>query len=85
MEIGTAEWHAGIQTNSESNTPCADSDLGPRLEDSGTSKDLPTLKPRVEGRNETLNFPGRGRILRLRPLSKTNFGASVNDVPHFST
>ncbi|GBM74386.1 hypothetical protein AVEN_161280-1 [Araneus ventricosus] len=44
--------NAGIQTRSKSNTSCADSNLGPRLEGSGTSKDLPTLRPRIEGRNE---------------------------------
>ncbi|GBN90879.1 hypothetical protein AVEN_37182-1 [Araneus ventricosus] len=67
-------WHsgiAGIQTNSKSNTSCADSKLGPRLDGSCTSKDLPTLRLRVEGRNETRNLPCRGRggwvgrILRL--------------------
>ncbi|GBN53922.1 hypothetical protein AVEN_37960-1 [Araneus ventricosus] len=38
-------------------TQSADSNLRPRLEGSGTSKDLPTLGPRVESRNETRNPP----------------------------
>ncbi|GBN70007.1 hypothetical protein AVEN_158782-1, partial [Araneus ventricosus] len=79
----------GIQTNSKSNTLCADSNLGHRLEGSGTSKYLPTLRPRVEGKNETRNLPRRGRggveFCDFEPCLKTNFGASVNDVPHFST
>ncbi|GBN64040.1 hypothetical protein AVEN_158701-1, partial [Araneus ventricosus] len=35
--------------------------LRPRFEGSGTSKDLSTLGPRVEGRNETRNLPCGGR------------------------
>ncbi|GBO15187.1 hypothetical protein AVEN_72687-1 [Araneus ventricosus] len=54
--------NAEIQMISKSQTSCADSNLGPRLEDSGTSKDLPTLRPRFEGRNETRNLPRRGRV-----------------------
>ncbi|GBN86166.1 hypothetical protein AVEN_58163-1 [Araneus ventricosus] len=49
---------AGIPTNSKSNTSCADSNLGPRLEGSGTSKDLPTLRPRVEGRKSKIRRVG---------------------------
>ncbi|GBM85600.1 hypothetical protein AVEN_38371-1 [Araneus ventricosus] len=52
---------AGIQTNSKSNSSCVDSNLGPRCEGSGLSKDLPTLRPRVDCRNETLSLPLRGR------------------------
>ncbi|GBN18409.1 Neuropeptide-like 1 [Araneus ventricosus] len=51
----------GIQKNSKSKTSSADSNLGPRCEASGTSKDLPTLKPIFEGRNETSNLPCEGR------------------------
>ncbi|GBM89837.1 hypothetical protein AVEN_72136-1 [Araneus ventricosus] len=53
--------NAGIQRNSKYNTSCADSNLEPRCEASGTSKDLPTLRPRVEGGNETRNPPRRRR------------------------
>ncbi|GBL83969.1 hypothetical protein AVEN_145625-1 [Araneus ventricosus] len=73
MEISIAEWQCW---NSKSNTSCADSNLGPRLEGSGTSNDLPTLRPHVEGRNETRNLPRRGRgegvgrILRHGTLSQ---------------
>ncbi|GBM01076.1 hypothetical protein AVEN_121727-1 [Araneus ventricosus] len=90
MKIGIAEWQCW---NSKSNTSCVDSNLGPRLEGSGTSKALSTLKSRVEGRNETRNLPRRGRggwvsewveFCDFEPCLKTNFGASVNDVPHFS-
>ncbi|GBM94165.1 hypothetical protein AVEN_165789-1 [Araneus ventricosus] len=38
----------GIPTNSKSNTSCADFNLGPRYDGSGTSKDLPRLGPRDE-------------------------------------
>ncbi|GBN72205.1 hypothetical protein AVEN_117733-1 [Araneus ventricosus] len=91
MEIGIAEWHnAGIQTNSKSNTSCADSNLAPRLEGRGTSKDLPTLRPRVEGRNESFSITrigeeGEVEFCDCEPCLKTDLGASVNDVPHFST
>ncbi|GBM81017.1 hypothetical protein AVEN_138287-1 [Araneus ventricosus] len=84
--------NAGVQTNSKSNTSCADSNLGPRLEDSDTSKDRPTLRPRVEGRNGTRNlsvWEEEGlewvEFCDFESCLKTNFGASVNDVPHFST
>ncbi|GBN00684.1 hypothetical protein AVEN_91399-1 [Araneus ventricosus] len=35
--------------------------LGALLEGVGISKDLPILRPRFDGRNETQNLPGRGR------------------------
>ncbi|GBN59620.1 hypothetical protein AVEN_150503-1 [Araneus ventricosus] len=38
----------GIQKNLKSKTPFADSNLRPRCEGSGKTKDLPTLAPRVE-------------------------------------
>ncbi|GBO18181.1 hypothetical protein AVEN_41143-1 [Araneus ventricosus] len=44
----------GILKNSKSKTPPADSNLGPRCEGSGKTKDLPTLGPRVEARNESV-------------------------------
>ncbi|GBM25850.1 hypothetical protein AVEN_151325-1 [Araneus ventricosus] len=36
------------------------SNLGPRCEASGRTKDLPTLAPRIEARNEIRNPPCRG-------------------------
>ncbi|GBL93906.1 hypothetical protein AVEN_261871-1, partial [Araneus ventricosus] len=42
--------------SNELKTPPADSNLGPRCEASGKTKDLPTLGPPVEGRNP----PGEG-------------------------
>ncbi|GBL92822.1 hypothetical protein AVEN_144931-1, partial [Araneus ventricosus] len=57
----------------------------------GTSNDLTTFAPRVEGRNETRNLPcvGRGEgwqeICDLEPCLKTDFGTSVNALPNFST
>ncbi|GBO18763.1 hypothetical protein AVEN_99328-1 [Araneus ventricosus] len=65
--------------------------FGARLEGSGTSKDLPTLKHCFEGRNETRNFLRGGRergwveFCDFESCFRTNFGVSVNDVPHFST
>ncbi|GBN70365.1 hypothetical protein AVEN_132917-1 [Araneus ventricosus] len=50
----------GIQKNLKSKTPSADSNFGPRCECSGRTKDLPTLAPRVEAKNEIRNLP-RGR------------------------
>ncbi|GBM28128.1 hypothetical protein AVEN_224187-1 [Araneus ventricosus] len=62
--------------------------LGPRLEGSGTSKDLPTLRPHVEDRNETRNLRvGEEEgwwvdFCDFEPCLKTNFGNfSVNDGP----
>ncbi|GBN76503.1 hypothetical protein AVEN_122207-1 [Araneus ventricosus] len=63
--------NGGIQKNLKSEAPSSDSNLGPRCEASGKTKDLPTLAPRDEGRNETRirRVGGRGvwmgRILRL--------------------
>ncbi|GBL99911.1 hypothetical protein AVEN_19413-1 [Araneus ventricosus] len=53
-----------IPKNSKSKTPSADSNLGPRCEGSGRTKNLPTLGPRVEARYETRNPQcggGRGK------------------------
>ncbi|GBL77080.1 hypothetical protein AVEN_12725-1 [Araneus ventricosus] len=55
----------GIQKNSKSKTPSADSNLGPRCEASGRTKDLPTLAPCIEARNETLNPPCRGGGMKV--------------------
>ncbi|GBL80556.1 hypothetical protein AVEN_225250-1 [Araneus ventricosus] len=83
--------NGGIPTNSKSKTSSADSNLGPRCEGSGKTKNLPTLVPRIEARNETRNPPCSGRgawvgsILRLEPCLKTNFGTSVNVLPNFLT
>ncbi|GBN56979.1 hypothetical protein AVEN_51936-1 [Araneus ventricosus] len=63
--------NGGIQKNLKSKTQSADSNLRPRCEGSGKTKDLPILAPRVEARNETRNPPRGGRgiwvagILRL--------------------
>ncbi|GBL91985.1 hypothetical protein AVEN_116332-1 [Araneus ventricosus] len=46
--------------NSKSKTPPAYSNWGPRCEGSGRTKDLPTLEPRVEARNEIQNPPFGG-------------------------
>ncbi|GBN92615.1 hypothetical protein AVEN_275051-1 [Araneus ventricosus] len=57
--------NGGIRKNLKSKTQSADSNLRPRCEGSGKTKDLSTLAPRVEARNEecmggrnsaTLNF-----------------------------
>ncbi|GBO11570.1 hypothetical protein AVEN_49325-1 [Araneus ventricosus] len=53
--------NGGIQKNLNSKTQSIDSDLRPRLEGSSSSKDLPTLEPRFEGRNETRILPCGGR------------------------
>ncbi|GBM24466.1 hypothetical protein AVEN_41111-1 [Araneus ventricosus] len=50
--------NAGIQTNSKSNTSCADSNLGPGCEGSSTSKDLPRLGPRDEARKSETRREG---------------------------
>ncbi|GBM22270.1 hypothetical protein AVEN_144647-1 [Araneus ventricosus] len=63
--------NGGIQKNLKSKTQSADSNLRPRCESSCKTKDLPTLEPRVEARNETRNPPRGGSgvwvagILRL--------------------
>ncbi|GBM92632.1 hypothetical protein AVEN_9274-1 [Araneus ventricosus] len=45
--------NGGIQKNLKSNTQSADSNLRPRCKGSSETKDLPTLAPRDECRNET--------------------------------
>ncbi|GBM88919.1 hypothetical protein AVEN_66202-1 [Araneus ventricosus] len=45
----------GIPTNSKSMTSCADSNLRPRCDASGTSKDLPRLRHRDEARKSEIN------------------------------
>ncbi|GBL99799.1 hypothetical protein AVEN_162814-1 [Araneus ventricosus] len=49
-----SESKAGIPTNSKYNTSCADSNLWPRCEGSGTSKDLPRLGPHDEARKSEI-------------------------------
>ncbi|GBM29889.1 hypothetical protein AVEN_246453-1 [Araneus ventricosus] len=51
----------GIPKDLKSKTQSADSNFRPRCEDSDKTKDLPTLVPRVEARNETRNSPCGGR------------------------
>ncbi|GBN67461.1 hypothetical protein AVEN_93675-1 [Araneus ventricosus] len=53
--------NGGIQKSSKSKTQSADSNLRPRREGSVKTKDLPTLAPCVEGRNETRNPSHGGR------------------------
>ncbi|GBM56570.1 hypothetical protein AVEN_89563-1 [Araneus ventricosus] len=53
--------NGGIQKNLKSKTQSVDSNVRPRCEGSGKTKNLPTLAPRVEGRNENLNPPRGGR------------------------
>ncbi|GBM12363.1 hypothetical protein AVEN_211550-1 [Araneus ventricosus] len=74
-----------IQKNSKSKTPSTHSNLRPRCEASGTLKDLSTLEPRLEGRNETRNLRVGGKecgwieFLDFEPYLKTNFGTSVTN------
>ncbi|GBO16586.1 hypothetical protein AVEN_107670-1 [Araneus ventricosus] len=53
------EWKTNDPT-----TPSANSNLGPRCEGRGTTKDLPRLGHRVEARNETRNPPCGGGGLK---------------------
>ncbi|GBN56847.1 hypothetical protein AVEN_239390-1 [Araneus ventricosus] len=81
----------GIQKNLKSKTQSANSNLRPRCEGSGKTKDLPTFEPRVEARNETRNRPCGGRregwekFCDSEPCLRTYFGTSVNALPNFST
>ncbi|GBO40975.1 hypothetical protein AVEN_116338-1 [Araneus ventricosus] len=81
--------NGGIQKNLKSKTQSADSNLRTRCEGSGKTKDLPTLAPRVESRNETRNPPREGvwvvGIQQIETCLKTNFGTSVNALSNFST
>ncbi|GBM74481.1 hypothetical protein AVEN_51145-1 [Araneus ventricosus] len=78
-----------FQKNLKSETQSADSDLRTRSEGSKT-KDLPTLTPRVEAKNETQNPPfwegesGWQEFCHFESCLKTNFGTSVNTVPNFA-
>ncbi|GBN40433.1 hypothetical protein AVEN_252315-1 [Araneus ventricosus] len=55
--------NGGIRKNLKSKTQSADSNLRPRCEGSGKTKDLPSLAPRNEGRNETRIPPcGGGEV-----------------------
>ncbi|GBM73561.1 hypothetical protein AVEN_98791-1 [Araneus ventricosus] len=63
--------NVGIQKNLKFKPQSTDSNLRSRCEGTGKTKDLPTVAPRVEARNETRNHPRGGRgvwvtgILRL--------------------
>ncbi|GBM27787.1 hypothetical protein AVEN_269741-1 [Araneus ventricosus] len=72
----------GIPTNSKSKTSCADSNLRPRCETSGTSKGLPRLRPRDEARKSEIRRVGGKN--RGRRAMVARFGAYVNDVRNFS-
>ncbi|GBN84093.1 hypothetical protein AVEN_237010-1 [Araneus ventricosus] len=81
----------GIQKNLKSKTQSSDSNLRPRCEGSGKTKDLPTLAPRIEAKNQTRN-PSRGRkgvrwqeFCHFESCLRTNFGTSVNTSPNVST
>ncbi|GBM28797.1 hypothetical protein AVEN_130505-1 [Araneus ventricosus] len=83
--------NGGIEKNLKSKTQSADSNLRPRCEGRSKTKDLLTLAPRVEVRNETRN-PQRGRratwwqeFCNFELCLKTNFGTSVNALPNFFT
>ncbi|GBN56632.1 hypothetical protein AVEN_72805-1 [Araneus ventricosus] len=79
MEFGTNNSKDGIQRNSKCKTSCANSNLRPRCETSGTSKDLPRLSPRDEARkSETRRNRGDRRA------TVAHFGAYVNDVRNSS-
>ncbi|GBM54198.1 hypothetical protein AVEN_11263-1 [Araneus ventricosus] len=81
---------SGIQKNLKSKTQSADSNLRPQCEGSGKTKDLPTLAPHVQGRNETRDPPSGGRgvwwekFCEFEPCLETNFGTSMNALPNFS-
>ncbi|GBN41413.1 hypothetical protein AVEN_117089-1 [Araneus ventricosus] len=83
--------NGGIQKNLKSKTQYSDSNLRRRCEGSGKTKDLPTLAPRVEARNENRNPPREGResmwqeFCDFESCLKTNFGTSVNALPNFLT
>ncbi|GBN46797.1 hypothetical protein AVEN_127192-1 [Araneus ventricosus] len=64
--------NGGIQKNLKSKIQSKDSNLRPRCEGSDKTKDLPTLAPRVEARNETRSPPrgGRGVWVALNLVSK---------------
>ncbi|GBN57019.1 hypothetical protein AVEN_99864-1 [Araneus ventricosus] len=72
--------NGGIQKHLKSKTQSADSNLRPRCEGSGKTKELSTLTPRV-GEEES----GWQEFCDFEPCLKTNFGTSVNDLPNFST
>ncbi|GBM69578.1 hypothetical protein AVEN_261644-1 [Araneus ventricosus] len=57
----------GIQMNSKSKTSCADSNLRPRCEASGTSKDLPRLRPRDENPPKLQWCSARVQYAYMRP------------------
>ncbi|GBN69976.1 hypothetical protein AVEN_240206-1 [Araneus ventricosus] len=70
--------NGGIQKNLKYKAKSTDSNLRPRREGSGKIKDLPTMAPRVEARNETRNPRVRGEetgwqeFCEFEPCLKTN-------------
>ncbi|GBO33600.1 hypothetical protein AVEN_175653-1 [Araneus ventricosus] len=75
----------GIQKNLKHKTQSAYSNLRPRCEGNGKTKDLTSLAPRIEARNKTRN-PARGEEFSFfEPCLKTEFGTSVNALPNDST
>ncbi|GBL86063.1 hypothetical protein AVEN_89110-1 [Araneus ventricosus] len=82
IKFGRNDFECGIPTNSKS-TSCADSNLRPRYDASGTSKVLPRLGPRDEDRkSEIRRVGGRNRGHRIATVG--HFGAYLNDVNNFS-
>ncbi|GBM66285.1 hypothetical protein AVEN_239544-1 [Araneus ventricosus] len=81
----------GIQKNSKSKTPSADSDLEPRCEASGKTIVLPNwdLVSRLEMKLEIPRVgeeeSGWQEVCDSQPCLKTNIGTSVNALPNFST
>ncbi|GBM61643.1 hypothetical protein AVEN_64405-1 [Araneus ventricosus] len=73
----------GIQTNSKSKTSCSDSNLKPRCEASGTSKDLTKLRRRLENR-KSAESGGGWRNREDGRVAVAQSGAYVNDVHNFS-
>ncbi|GBM28396.1 hypothetical protein AVEN_262156-1 [Araneus ventricosus] len=69
--------------NSNSKTSCADSNLRPQCEASGTSKDLPRLRPRDEAKTRKSAEWGGG-IGGDRKATLAHFGSYVNDVCNVS-
>ncbi|GBN78144.1 hypothetical protein AVEN_107093-1 [Araneus ventricosus] len=63
--------NGGIKRNLNSKTQFSDSNLRPRCKGSCKTKDLPTLGPRVKGRNEIRHLPSGGSgvwVDRILPL-----------------
>ncbi|GBM63888.1 hypothetical protein AVEN_249975-1 [Araneus ventricosus] len=70
----------GIQANSKSKTSTSDSNLRPRCEASGISKDLTRLRPHNQARKSEIRRVGRGRNGWDRRATVAHFEAYVNDM-----